>query len=175
MESVLERGFLRLRHAGRLLSPENRLSQAFLRLTLAEERLTRAMSERYSQVGQAVAALESRLRLCAPKEKLLRQEARLESLQGRLSRLLRAFPQRFAEKLAHQSELLQSHSPLATLGRGYAIVRNPSNGQVIGDSRQINLADEMDILLHHGQLQARVTAVRHDPDSPDHAAQEKSG
>jgi exodeoxyribonuclease VII large subunit len=173
IQTVLDHGFLRLRHAGRLLSPENRLRQASLRLALAEERLTRTMLDQYNQLNHHAVALEIRLRLHSPGEKLLRQEQRLDDLSGRLSRLLKEFPQRLAEKLAHQSELLQSHSPLAILGRGYAIVRNPANlanpahGQVIHDSRQVKIGDEVNILLARGELQARVTARRDDP-ADDH-------
>jgi exodeoxyribonuclease VII large subunit len=167
MQAVLERGLLRLRHASRPLSPENRLRQASWRLALSTERLTRAMSGAYNQASQSAASLKGRLRQCSPQEKLLRQEERLNSLHQNLSRLLRALPQRLAEKLAHQSELLHSHSPLATLKRGYAIVRKTDGkkdaGHVIGDSRQVGVGDAVDILLYRGQLQARVTARRDDP------------
>ena len=163
MQTIFERGLLRLRHADRLLSPENRLREATLRLALAEERLTRAISDRHSQASQHIAAVDGRLRLCSPGEKLLRQEQRLERLSRDLSRLLRASPQQLAEKLAHQSGLLHSHSPLATLGRGYAIVRKPADGGIIRDSRETQTHDEVEILLHRGQLLARVTARRDDP------------
>jgi len=169
MRAILEHGLLRLRHASRPLSPENRLREASLRLALAEERLTRAMSGAYNQASQSAASLEGRLRRCSPQEKLLRQEQRLGYLNGSLTRMLRAFPQTFAEKLAHQSELLHSHSPLATLKRGYAIVRKPVSGEIIRDSRETGAHDEVEILLHRGQLLARVTARRDDPAAdPDH-------
>ena len=173
MRAILEHGFLRLSHASRPLSPENRLREASLRLALAEERLAWAMSGRYNAASRHVAALEGRLRWCSPQEKLLRQEERLRSLNGSLTRMLRAFPQTLAEKLAHQSGLLHSHSPLATLGRGYAIVRKTADGEIIGDSRQAETHDEVEILLHRGELLAKVTARRHA--SPDHSPDDGGG
>jgi len=168
MRTVLAHGQLHLSHASRPLSPENRLREASLRLALAEERLTRAMSGRQSAASQHVAALEGRLRQYSPREQLRRQEQRLHYLSSDLTRMLREFPQTLAGKLAHQSDLLHSHSPLATLGRGYAIVRKAANGQIIRNSRQAQTHDDLEILLARGQLLAKVTAQRDDPAWPDH-------
>ena len=163
MRAALERGGLRLSHASRPLSPENRLRQASLKLALAEERLARAVSGWHNRTSQRVAMLEGRLRQCSPREKLRRWEQQFTYLNQSLSRLMLAFPQALAEKLAHHSRLLHSHSPLATLERGYAIVRNPADGQVIRDSRQSEVGDEVEILVARGQLQARVTGRQDDP------------
>ncbi|MDR0478016.1 MAG: exodeoxyribonuclease VII large subunit [Desulfobulbaceae bacterium] len=178
MSAIIERGQLRWRHASRFaqaglvqaglaqvspLSPENYLRQAALKLALAEERLTRAMSGWHNQASQHVASLDGRLRHCSPQEKLRQQEQSFAHLNGRLSWLMQVFPRDLAGKLAHFSGLLHSHSPLATLERGYAIVRNRLGGQVIRDSRQAEVGDEVEILLAHGQLEARLTGRQDDP------------
>ena len=46
-------------------------------------------------------------------------------------------------------------SPLATLGRGYAIVERPG-GTVVRDSREIALGDTIQTRLAKGRLQCRV-------------------
>jgi exonuclease VII large subunit len=66
--------------------------------------------------------------------------------------------------LAEQATLLNSVSPLATLGRGYSIVRkynkDDKSYQVVTRSADTTVGDELNILLHEGQLDCIVKESR---------------
>ena len=75
----------------------------------------------------------------------------LEGLRGR------------ARALARQ---LHAVSPLATLGRGYAIVRTLEDGRVVTSSAQVSRGDLVEALLGKGSLSCRVEDVRTDRPPP---------
>ena len=91
--------------------------------------------------------------------------AQLERSRGRLERQgdrLRAAPRLMLERrraaLDHAGARLQTLSPLATLARGYAIVR--SGAGAVRDAATVNAGDPLDVQLAVGSLQARVEEVR---------------
>jgi exodeoxyribonuclease VII large subunit len=91
--------------------------------------------------------------------------AQLERTRGRLERQherLRAAPSLLLERrraaLDHAGARLQALSPLATLGRGYAIVR--SGATAVRDAGSLSAGDALDIELATGSVDARVEGVR---------------
>jgi exonuclease VII large subunit len=66
--------------------------------------------------------------------------------------------------LAEQATHLNSVSPLATLGRGYSIVRkfNPEEKsyRIIIRSEEVAVGDEVNVLLSKGQLDCIVSESR---------------
>lgn len=91
--------------------------------------------------------------------------ALLEGDSVRLTRLgerLRAAPRLILERrrsaLDHSGARLHALSPLATLGRGYAIVR--ANGEVLRDAAAVASGNRLEIELASGSLDATVEDVR---------------
>jgi exodeoxyribonuclease VII large subunit len=86
-----------------------------------------------------------------------RREQRLTTLGERL----RASPQLMLERrrtaLDHLGARLQGLSPLATLARGYAIVR--SGGEALRDAAGVSPGDRVDVELASGSLGATVEEV----------------
>ena len=50
-------------------------------------------------------------------------------------------------------------NPLATLARGYAVVRNPQDRQIISSGRQVNPGDSLLLQLRDATLSCRVEKV----------------
>jgi len=91
--------------------------------------------------------------------------AQLERSRGRVERQgerLRSAPQLLLERrratLDHAGARLQALSPLATLARGYAIVR--AGGEAVRDAATVQAGDALDVQLASGSLGARVEDVR---------------
>jgi exodeoxyribonuclease VII large subunit len=91
--------------------------------------------------------------------------AQLERNRSRLARQgerLRAAPRLLLERrraaLDHAGARLQALSPLATLGRGYAIVR--ANAEAIRSAAAVQAGDRLDVQLAAGSLDATVDEVR---------------
>lgn len=130
-------------------------------LRLRVERLVAGMTEsmrrRMAGEQQRVAQQEQRLQLCHPRFALIREEQRLEALGQRFVQAgvqnLRQKEERFLQALA----LLRAVSPLATLGRGYAIVRREEGGrEILRSATQARVGERVEVLLGVGRLFCRV-------------------
>ena len=88
---------------------------------------------------------------------LERDSTRLAQLGDRLRGAPRLLLERRRSTLDHTGARLQTLSPLATLARGYAIVR--AGGEALRDSAGIVQGDELAIELASGSLGARVEEV----------------
>ncbi len=116
------------------------------------------------QMKSRISLLESRLnglkkRLRAPLD-LLRMQA-LRQKQA-AERLVQAMQRKL---LQHDNELsalcakLNALSPLAVLGRGYAIVRHPRTDSIVVNAGQVMAGDSLQIRLARGRIEAQVTAT----------------
>ena len=101
----------------------------------------------------------SRRRLAlAVRGQLERDAARLARLGDRLRGAPRLLLERRRSTLDHSGARLQALSPLATLGRGYAIVR--AGAGALRDAATVTPGDRLEIELASGALGARVEDVR---------------
>jgi exodeoxyribonuclease VII large subunit len=81
--------------------------------------------------------------------------ARRSELARRLGAAVTRLHERHGERLASNARALDTVSPLATLGRGYAIVGR-SGGGVLRDSREVATGDTVQARLAKGRLLCRV-------------------
>ena len=87
-----------------------------------------------------------------------RDAAKLARTGDRLRAAPRLLLERRRSALDRSSARLQTLSPVATLGRGYAIVR--SGGQTLREAGAVATGDALDIELASGSLGARVEEVK---------------
>jgi exodeoxyribonuclease VII large subunit len=87
-----------------------------------------------------------------------RDEARLARLGERLYGAPRLLLERRRAALDHTGARLQALSPLATLARGYAIVR--AHGDALREAVAVSPGERLEIELASGELSARVEEVR---------------
>ncbi|MGW8193425.1 MAG: exodeoxyribonuclease VII large subunit [Desulforhopalus sp.] len=148
---------VRLQQNIRLLGDlENVLNSAAYRLQLSKSYLVQAMEK-------CIDIKEKRLQLCmarierqAPLNRIALQLKHIQFLGSRLRHNMERIIERKQSLLARQAALLNGVSPLATLGRGYSIVRKfePAGRgyQVISDATKTAAGDELNILLHKGEI-----------------------
>jgi len=111
-----------------------------------EEELRAALEDARRRLGLATRAL------------LEREGARLGRLRERLEAAPRLLLERRRAALDHAGARLQALSPLATLARGYAIVR--AGGAALREAAAVAPGDVLEIELAAGALGARVEEVR---------------
>ncbi len=168
----------RLRHPGR------RLDDFAQMLDEREQRLHRGMHALLAARQQLNSSLAARLR--APTETLRRSvfevatleqrlheryQARRQSDQRNLERLhgqlLPAIRERLlsaGQALALEARALSAVSPLATLERGYAVLRSTSTAaNVISSVHEAAAGTQLQAMLRDGDLLCTVTEVRPDP------------
>ena len=86
-----------------------------------------------------------------------RREQRLTALGDRLRASPALLLERRRNSLDHLGARLQGLSPLATLARGYAIVR--SGGEALRDAAGVSPGDRLEVELASGSLGATVEDV----------------
>lgn len=139
----------RLRHPGSVLRERaqrlDELEQRLLRAQRQQDRLRRA---RLEQLQQRLLRHSPLARLRAASRALPASEARLQqAMQARLTARQR--------QLARLADLLNSLSPLATLQRGYSILRD-TTGSVVRSEGQVSTGDALEATLASGTLRLRV-------------------
>jgi exodeoxyribonuclease VII large subunit len=85
-----------------------------------------------------------------------RAAARATQLQARLERAASERLLRSEQRLALAQRALDAVSPLATVRRGFAIVKR-SDGTVLTDATTVAIGEEIEASLARGSLTARVT------------------
>jgi exodeoxyribonuclease VII large subunit len=110
-----------------------------------------------SELSTALESLRRRLAL-AVRNALERDAERLERLRERLRAAPRLLLERRRAVLDHTGARLNALSPLATLDRGYAIVR--AGALALRDASTVSLGDRLEIELASGALSATVEDVR---------------
>lgn len=118
--------------------------------------LAGGLERRSTQLSRAHARLAQR----TPASELARRAQRLATAELRLSGAGRRALERRANALALAARALESVSPLAVLGRGYALVRRASGGAALTDARALAPGDELETRLAQGSFRARVESVQ---------------
>lgn len=159
LQRSLERGAQRLDRAAlrlQAVSPLQRLTTGRERLQRAEARLAALRQASMGLVVRNLAALEARLRAQHPRARLSRAGERLAaSGQQLVSALPRTIEHRRL-RLAALGRALNAISPLATLGRGYALLLDEESGAVLGSVRQLAEGASVTARLHDGSARLRV-------------------
>lgn len=118
-------------------------------------RLGRQMSSRLELLHSRLHGLEQRLK--APDEQLRIQHLQLRQLFLRMELAMAEIFGQQQQRFAVFAGQLHALSPLAVLGRGYAIVRHAESGAVIKDSRQVSPGECLKLQLAKGELLATVS------------------
>ena len=157
LAQVITANDIRLTHSLRLLSGfSNKLNEGEHRLTLSKSYFIQAMSEYIARLDNKVQMSLAKLEAQAPLAKIDLQNKHLSHLKKELIALMQHALLRHEAKLASQAALLNSVSPLATLARGYSIVRKKSTDEkpteIITKSSDVDEGDALHVLLHKGTL-----------------------
>lgn len=141
------------RPAARLLRNHERMSGLQRRLRLQMAYSLRRHREQRSQFGL-------RLGTQHPRHRLADLRARLQLATDRQRALTVRALERRSLQLKAIGRALNAVSPLATLGRGYAILRDPQDGRVIRRSDDASLGQQLTASLVDGELKLRVEHIQ---------------
>ena len=145
------------RALGRALSARVRV--ATHRVALLAER--DVLRDPRNVLGAATQALDmARLRLArALPQRLARDAQRLEYARGRMTRLGRALPERHEAAISMRAARLGDLSPLAILGRGYAVCFAEDGTRIVKSIAEVSADDTVRVRVSDGQIVASVSGV----------------
>jgi exodeoxyribonuclease VII large subunit len=141
----------------KLAHPGLRLAQQKQRLDDLEQRLTGAMRAALHSDRTRVSEMFTRLIHQSPAHTVREYRMRHAALAGRLGHALKQCVSRAEHRLNLAIRTLNTVSPLATLSRGFAVVKRVSDGALVTDSSSVGVGDEIETTLARGTLTARVT------------------
>jgi exodeoxyribonuclease VII large subunit len=118
-------------------------------------RLTQAMNRLLVQRKQQPQQLNQRLNRLSPHKKIAEYKIKITQLKQRLSYSQQNNLQHKSELFVHLIEQLHLVSPLATIARGYGVIRNDKN-KVISSVSQISVDDKISVQVADGVIKAKV-------------------
>jgi exodeoxyribonuclease VII large subunit len=140
-------------HPGAVLDQlQQRTDELIRRLIAGTQEQLETQQDEYRQ-------LSLRLRNSVPAEKLARLTDRLNARQQQLASEMRHIINTVSSRAAVAAGSLNAVSPLATLERGYAIVRDSGSGKLISDVRKLNPGDSISTQLANGQFDATIDSI----------------
>lgn len=139
----------------RIRHPKQRIEQSMQRLDELELRLTRACTQLLQSNQQQVQLWQARLQIQHPQTLLNQQQQWLTHLQQALTKNMAMLLNTEQKKLKGMAQALHLVSPLATLDRGYSILRD-ENQQVIRSNQQVRSGQQLQAHLAEGQLRIQV-------------------
>ncbi|TDN97290.1 exodeoxyribonuclease VII large subunit [Halomonas ventosae] len=144
---------IRLRHPGEVLITRRR------QLEQLERRLRRAIEAKLATEQRRERHLHQRLALRSPKRRVELAEQRLTRARWRLHQAMPRALARHREHLGGLARELQAVSPLAVLGRGYAILED-AQGRIVRRATDTSPGQAIEARLGEGRLHLRVTDTR---------------
>jgi exodeoxyribonuclease VII large subunit len=142
--------------------PGARLAQHTQRLDDLEQRLRLALRANVAGRRQRLEILSTQLWRENPRHRLEALCAHAATLRQRLAATISTTLAAREQRLALASRTLDAVSPLATLGRGFAVVSRVEDGALLRDAAQAPPGTEIEARLSKGSLRARVTAKQDD-------------
>ncbi len=129
----------------------------YQRISHSDRRLQQMMQSRLLEFQSQLLHISKRLR--HPGQRLQDQAQHLDQLEYRLILAQQNQLKHCRQQLNQAAFALQTLSPLKTLERGYAIVRNKQNQELVTHSQQIKVNDELVIKFAHNACECRVEKI----------------
>ena len=143
----------------RLIHPGEKLQRTQARLELQWQTLKRLQCQVIGEYSQYLIQVNSQLQHHSPQQ-------RIDQLKQGQFQLLKQLQQQIADAINHRKQQLGSTaaaltvlSPLATLARGYAIVRHDENLEVISSGEQLKPQDPIQVQLSDAEIHCRVETI----------------
>ncbi len=139
----------------RLKHPGRRLQEMAQRVDELQARLLRAQQRWWRHAGTRLAALTARLAQHTPLHRVMRLSDRQQNLTRRLGAAMGHTHSERVQYLRTNVRALHAVSPLATLGRGYAILQR-EGGRVVRNPDDVSVGERVRARLAHGAIDVRV-------------------
>ncbi|MGD9948361.1 MAG: exodeoxyribonuclease VII large subunit [Desulfobulbus sp.] len=144
----------------RLQAMPHPLDRLMLRLDHQTTRLHNGLRQVLLNQERRLESATLKLAQHSPVHRLQLPQQHLQAAQDRLQQTMRQYMQEQEDRFARTAGILHAVSPLATLARGYAIVRTTGKQpHVLRLSTQVRQGDTIEAMLHQGRLLCRVEQV----------------
>ncbi len=142
--------------------PGQKLAGNARRMAELEARLNQAIHAKLRHITGIIEAKTAKLWQHNPAITIRSHKQRQDYLSKRLISAAAHKLEQLNQRLLNSSQTLHAVSPLATLNRGYAMVINPSSGEIIRSTEQLKPGDRVQTRLAQGRFTSQIKVI--DPD-----------
>jgi len=132
--------------------PFLRIAELQQRVDESRQRAERAMAAKKQRERERVAHTTHKLVLLSPSDRLAALRDTLRALRHRAHQLARQLVIISEKRMQRLATALDALSPLAILGRGYAICRLLPSRAVVKDANLVTAGDQVEVLVHKGRM-----------------------
>ena len=143
--------------AGRLQHPLERIFSRWQLLTNRQARLLHGLESVISRAERTIGRAIQTLQFTSPTHRISALNQLHVDLTNRIIRVGQKLTVTPLEKVVAEHRKLTLLNPVNTLGRGYAIVRNAVDGEILTQSTGVEVGDQIEAQLHRGWLAGTVT------------------
>lgn len=143
--------------------PALKLLEQGKQLARLEDALQRAARGHLRQIQVRLDGLSARMHLQHPQKKLAEYRRRVHACLNSCSRLVEQHLERSRDRLQTLGRTLHAVSPLATMGRGYAVLSATASGTIVTATHQVGSGDRLSAQLIDGRLYCIVDSVSKEP------------
>ena len=150
----------KLSSAQRLLGdPSRLLAQHNLRLDHLQAELGHALRLRLRRDRDRLSHCQAVLQRQDPRRLIAGYQGRVRENALRISFLIQRLLAAKRNQLGQSAAILDAVSPLAVLGRGYAIPRQ-ADGSVLRSVKQAEVGGQLNLTIHDGSLDCRISKIK---------------
>jgi len=142
-----------------LVHPQAKLNQVSERLAYNWQFLKQLHRSFTTHYATTLKQLETGLRHNSPLKTIDHQRGHLQQLHSALIQQTNTALENRSQQLAQTATALSVLNPLATLARGYAVLRNPLTNQIIHSGKQVKPDDQLQIQLSDASLSCTVDKI----------------
>lgn len=150
--------------AGLLRHPGERITHWQQQLQGLSQRLTHTVEQRITTAKTQLDFLAQRHRAAHPSKQLQQLKEALEKAHLGLHKAIRQSIENKQQLLSTQMTMLHAVSPLQTLERGYAIVKNEQQ-QLVKAVADLSVGDEVQVQLARGHFSSTITELCNEPET----------
>jgi len=150
-----------------LAGPRRSLMQHTQRLDMLRERLHRSADARLSRARERKAVLHHSLQRFHPLGSVAAARQRTDSMRRELLGAMQARLQEKRSRYVSEIRHLDALSPLKVMSRGYSLVYDEAEEQLIKSLTEVQLGDLVVIKMNDGQLNCQVWGMKEDGKDDD--------
>ncbi len=163
----------RLQRSPALTQPRRQLLQHVQRLDMLQHRLSRTVDSRMQLAAGRYGRLHETLLRFHPQSQLNQAAARGDELSRRLNSSMAALLKDRTAALGGAIRQLDALSPLKVMSRGYSLVYDEKDQQLVKSINQVQPGDQIKIKVTDGELDCQVWGLK--PKGEDHGTETGSG
>ena len=145
----------------RIRHPKERLQILKNKLNQLNQRNMSSIKNSLSNIRYKIALFDAKIQQHEPSQRIQQLRLRYKHINERFRRTTKQTLMNKSQKLQHLVHTLDALSPLHTLKRGYAIVKDENNN-IISQSEKLNIGQQIKTELNQGQIFSTITDVKND-------------